>query len=286
MFILPRPAMIRPLCLFLALPSLLSANPVFNVWPDNKMPGEATSSPETEVPRNDGFTRITNVSQPTLTLFPATRADGKPAPTVIIFPGGGYNYTVVDKEGSEIATWLNSAGITALVLKYRTPKNREGALQDAQRSIRLARSRAGEWEIDPNRIGVMGFSAGGHVAARVNTQFDAPAYTSVDEVDRQSARPDFTVLVYPAYLDDGKGGVAPELNLKAKIPPTLIVHTEDDKNHVTGSRIYHASLEETKVAHEFRLYPTGGHGYGLHCEGDARIWPDDALKWLGQIGMR
>lgn len=271
------------LFLVLILPALLCADSRLDVWPEGKMPGEAATEPEAEVLRNDGFTRITNVSRPTLTVFPATRPDGKWAPAVIICPGGGYHYTVIDKEGSEIAAWLNSAGITALVLKYRTPKNREGALQDLQRSIRLVRARATEWAIDPDRLGVMGFSAGGHVAARVNSLFDTSAYASIDEVDQESARPDFTILVYPAYLDDGKGSVSPELNVKAKIPPTLIVHTEDDKNHVTGSRIYHEALNAAKVPHDIKIYPTGGHGYGLHCEGDARAWPGDALKWLREV---
>lgn len=276
-------AMMRALFPLLLLPALLSADPITEVWPEGRIPGEITTEPEATVPREDGFTRITNVSRPTITLFPAPHTDGKPSPAVIICPGGGYHYTVVDKEGSEIATWLNAAGITALVLKYRTPKNREGALQDAQRALRLVRSRAMEWSIDPKRIGMMGFSAGGHVAARASTTFDKPAYKEIDEIDRESARPDFALLIYPAYLDDGKGGLSPELPLKENLPPTLIVHTEDDTRHVTGSNIFHKVLEDAKVTHEFRLYPTGGHGYGLHCEGDARAWPEDALRWLKEL---
>jgi len=250
------------------------------------MPGRGAKEPEAEVKRDDGFQRITNVSRPTLALFPAVPKDGAAAPAMIVCPGGGYSYTVMDKEGSEIAAWLNSAGITALVLKYRTPNNREGALQDVQRSLSLVRARAGEWKIDPNRVGVIGFSAGGNVAAKASTRFDERAYSAIDEVDRQSCRPDFVVLVYPAYLDDKAGHVSPDLNLAAKIPPTLIVHSEDDKPFVPGSKIYDAALTEAKVPHEFRLYPTGGHGYGLHCEREAKAWPADALSWLGRIGVR
>lgn len=260
---------------------------VVEVWPAGKMPGRGAAEPEAEVPRNDGFHRITQVSRPSLTLFPATREDSTPAPTpaVIVCPGGGYSYVVVDKEGSEIATWLNSAGITALVLKYRVPNNRSGALQDLQRAIRLTRTRASEWKIDPARVGVIGFSAGGHLAARASTRFGERAYPAIDAVDQQSCRPDFAVLVYPAYLDDKNGHVAPALELKAEIPPTLIVHSEDDRTHVVGSKVYAAALDEADMAHEFKLYPTGGHGYGLHCERDARAWPEDALKWLQQRGV-
>lgn len=278
--------MIRFLLPLLAATSLLSAQTVVDVWPGDRMPGKGAKEAETTVPRKDGFQRITNVSRPTLTLFQAAPKNGAPAPAIIVCPGGGYGYTVIDKEGSEIAAWLNTQGISALVLKYRTPNNREGALQDAQRAISLTRSRATEWSIDPQRLGIIGFSAGGNLAAKASTAFDARAYSALDAVDESSCRPDFAVLVYPAYLDDKKGGVSPDLNLKAKLPPTFIIHNEDDKNHVIGSKIYHAALEAAKIPHTFKLYPTGGHGYGLHCEGEAKTWPDDTLTWLQTMGLR
>ncbi|WP_425619469.1 alpha/beta hydrolase [Anatilimnocola sp. NA78] len=256
---------------------------VADVWPEGKMPGRGADQPEAERPSKDKFHRITNVSRPTLTVFPAEKKD---SPAMIVCPGGGYSYVVIDKEGSEIAGWLNSHGITALVLKYRNPNNREGALQDVQRALSLTRAKAAEWNIDVKRLGVIGFSAGGNLAARASTHFDVRTYRDIDAVDQLSCRPDFAVLVYPAYLDDKNGKVAADLNLKAKIPPTLIVHSDDDKSHVIGSKIYHAALDEAKVAHEFQLYPTGGHGYGLHSEKEARVWPEDALKWLTKVGMR
>lgn len=249
------------------------------------MPGMGAQQPETEVPRNDAFHRITHVSRPTLRLFPVAGKDARPAPALIVCPGGGYSYVVVDKEGSEIASWLNSAGITALVLKYRVPDNREGALQDVQRAISLTRARAAEWHLDPKRVGVIGFSAGGHLAALASTRFEERTYAPIDGVDAQSCRPDFAVLVYPAYLDDQHGHVSPDLSITGGIPPTLIVHSEDDKPHVPGSRLYAAALEGAKVAHEFKLYPTGGHGYGLHCEQAAHAWPEDALGWLRKNGV-
>jgi acetyl esterase/lipase len=271
-----------------------------DVWPEGKMPGKGASAPEAEVPRTDGFHRITNVSRPTLALYPAARKDGAGASTstgsgqasaMIVCPGGGYSYTVIDKEGTEIAAWLNSVGISALVLKYRTPNNRAGALQDVQRALSLVRAHAVEWNIDPKRVGVIGFSAGGNLAAKASAPLEERSYPAIDAVDQQSCRPDCAVLVYPAYLDApldklGAGHVAPDLNLKAAIPPTLIVHSEDDKTHVVGSKIYDAALTEAKVAHEFKLYPTGGHGYALHCDRDAKAWPQDAAAWFGKIGFR
>ncbi|MCE9520553.1 MAG: alpha/beta hydrolase [Verrucomicrobia bacterium] len=278
--------MIRILLPLLATTSLLFAESIVDVWPEGKMPGKGANESEARVKKNDGFHRISNVSRPTLTFFPSPAKDGKPAPVMIVCPGGGYSYVVVDKEGSEIAAWLNKNGISALVLKYRTPNNREGALMDVQRALSLTRAHATEWNVDPKSVGVIGFSAGGNLAAKASTQFEARSYPAVDAVDQQSCRPDFAVLVYPAYLSDKTGQISPDLNLKAAIPPTLIIHNEDDKVFVAGSKIYHAALNEAKIAHEFKLYTSGGHGYALHCAGEAKAWPDDALKWLQQIGMR
>ena len=257
---------------------------IVDVWPQGKMPGRGADEPETERPSNDNFQRLTNISHPTLTIFPAKK-NGRPAPAMIVCPGGGYTYVVYDKEGTEIAAWLNSAGITALVLKYRVPQNREGALQDLQRSLSLARAHAAEWNIDPKRLGVMGFSAGGNVAARASTLFDQRAYAAVDAVDRKSCRPDFAVLVYPAYLEKD-GQLATDLNLKAKIPPTLIVTAEDDKTYVASSKVYHAALDAAKVPNEFLLYSSGGHGFALRSDKEARVWPQAALEWLHKIGIR
>ena len=254
-----------------------------DVWPENKMPGNVAKKPEAEKPSKDSFHRITNVSNPTLTLFPAPE---KNAPAVIVCPGGGYSYVVIDKEGTGIAAWLNSIGFSAAVLKYRNPDNRAGALQDLQRALRLVRTRAGEWNIDPKRLGVIGFSAGGNLAAKASNLFDRPSYQTIDGVDRQSCRPDFALLVYPAYLDGKKGGLSEDLDLKADIPPTLIVHSEDDENFVSGSKLYAAALAKAKIPHQFILYQTGGHGYALHCTKEARAWPKAAEEWLHKTAVR
>lgn len=255
------------------------------VWPGGGMPGkgardqEANRSPE----RLDAL-RITNVSTPTLTLFPAPDR-GAPAPAAIICPGGGYSYVVIDKEGSEIAAWLNSLGFTGIVLKYRTPNNRAGAFQDTQRAIRVARANASEWNIDPKKLGIIGFSAGGNLAAKAATLSAKPSYATVDEADRQSCRPDFAILVYPAYLDDRNDGLSPDLDPTADIPPTLIVHSDDDERFIPGSTLYDAALTRAGKPHQFLRYATGGHGYGLHCELEAKDWPDDAAAWLEKSGF-
>lgn len=250
---------------------------VIDVWTKGKIPGNFAAEPETELPaKPDKVQRITNISNPTLSLYPAK---AKNAPAVIVCPGGGYNYVTYNKEGVEVAEWLNSLGMTALILKYRTPKNRDGAFYDLQRALSLTRANAKKWNVNPKKIGVIGFSAGGHLAAKASSLFENRSYAPVDAVDKQSSRPDFVVLVYPAYLES-EGKIAPELNLKAKIPPTLIVHNEDDKNFIAGSKIYHAALNEAKIKNTFLLYQNGGHGYGLRSDKDVGAWTKDAEKWL------
>lgn len=225
------------------------------------------------------------ITNPTMTVFPAP-GQTKPAPAVIICPGGGYNGVCADHEGNQIAKWLNTIGITGAVLTYRCPANRDGALQDVERAIRIVRSHAKDWNLDPERIGVAGFSAGGHLSARVSNNYQTPAYPAVDAIDSVSCKPNFAILVYPGYLDvDGKGiDVSPELCVSAKTPPTLIVHTEDDREFVTGSKVYHRALDAAQVPNQFLLFKTGGHGYGLHGKGDVSVWPERAADWLKTIG--
>jgi acetyl esterase/lipase len=255
-----------------------------SVWPSGKMPGVGAAEPEKEQPsKGDGVVRLTNVSDPTLTEYRAPDTS-RPTPAVVICPGGGYGILAINKEGSEIAAWLNSLGITGIVLKYRVPNNREGALQDAQRAVRLVRAHHKEWNVDVSRVGVIGFSAGGHLSARLSTNYAATAYSGIDSADRLSCRPDFVVLVYPAYLNK-EDHPAPELPVSSKTPPTLIIHSEDDKSYVPGSKIYDAALRANHVPHEFQLFATGGHGYGLRCEKDARVWPQRCREWLTSINV-
>ena len=173
-----------------------------------------------------GSLRLTDITLPYLTYFPAP-AQKAPTPVVIISPGGGYMHIGVAKGRYEFAEWLNEHGISAFVLHYRLPKNRKGAYQDIQRAVRIVRSRAAEWNLDPERIGVMGSSAGGHLSARVSTDYDTPSYKAVDELDSASCKPDFTVLLCPAYMNKGNT-LAKEFTLTDKLSPTLIITCKDD----------------------------------------------------------
>jgi acetyl esterase/lipase len=256
---------------------------VVPLWPDGKMPGHGANQPEGEKPRAGNIQRIINVSRPILTVFQAPASAG-PTPAIVISPGGGYGILAYDLEGTEVAGWLNSLGITAILLKYRVPNNRDGAFQDIQRAFRLTRLHAAEWNIQPDKVGGIGFSAGGNLTARLSNDFGQASYPPIDSADALSCRPDFVILVYPAYLEV-KGVLAPDMNITAQTSQTLIVHTESDKIYVPGSKIYDAALTAANVPHAFLLYHGGGHGWGLRSKADVKIWPSQAADWLRKIGV-
>ena len=252
---------------------------VVTLWPKGGMPGQAGPGPERTLPaRGDHVVRLTDISEPSFTVYKA--AATKPTPAVIICPGGGYGGLAYNKEGTEVAAWLNTLGITGVVLKYRVPKNQEGAYQDIQRAIRIVRQRASEWNIAPDRVGAMGFSAGGHLAARLSTVGGPATYPRIDEADDQPLRPDFALLVYPAYLDQG----LPKL-VDAKTAPTFLAHAEDDKGFIKGSKLYHEALVTAKVPNDFFRVATGGHGHGLRSEKEIKAWPEKGEAWLRRIGV-
>ena len=212
---------------------------------------------------------------------------------MIVFPGGGYNILAFDLEGSEVCEWLNSIGITGVLLKYRVPphngaERHAAPLQDAQRAMRMVRAHAKEWGIDANRVGVLGFSAGGHLAAAASTNFDMTTYPASDAADQLSCRPDFTVLIYPAYLTVKAEGdkLAPEIRVTATTPPTFLVQTEDDQVRVETSLFYYLALKTAKVLAEMHLYAAGGHGYGLRpIAAPVTGWPALADRWFHTIGI-
>jgi len=252
------------------------------LWPTGKMPGHGPKEGAVEhaLPsRGDNVTRLTDINEPSIVVFKAPGST-KPTPAVIISPGGAYGLLCFDKEGTEIAAWLNSIGITGIVLKYRVPNNMEGAFQDIQRAIRLVRQNAGDWKIDPNRVGVIGFSAGGHLSARLSTNYDKSTYAPIDAADNQLLRPDFTILMYPAYLTQGGAALTKEMRVNAKTPPTFIAHTEDDKSFISGSKLYHAALDAAQVPNEFLYLATGGHGFALRSKSEINIWPQKCKDWL------
>ena len=273
--------------------SAQAAPPVtLDLWP-GAAPGESATAPPPEKdmpPQKEAkaVRRIANVSKPTLTHYavPADRASGA---AVVIAPGGGYNILAWDLEGEEVAAWLNSVGVTAFVLKYRVPRRPEDAkdaapkvaLIDAQRAIRLVRSRAKEFGIDPAKVGMLGFSAGGNLTALTCNNSETPQYAAVDAADEVSSRPDFAVLIYPAYLVEPKTGqLLDSVKVTAKTPPTFLAHAFDDPVTPVNSLAYALELKRVKVPCELHLYSAGGHGYGLRPAGPVTTWPKRCEEWL------
>lgn len=256
---------------------------VINVWPEGKVPLKTSDAPEKINPSKDDIIRLTNVNTPTLTVFLA-KDTGKPNPAVMICPGGGYSILAWNLEGTEIAEWLNSQGISAFILKYRVPGNRDGAFCDAQRAMGVIRSKAKDFNIDPTRLGIMGFSAGAHLSARVSTNFEKRFYEAVDETDAQPSRPNFALIIYPAYLSREGFTLAPELPVTAQTPPTFLLQAEDDTPYVDSSLAYAIALKAAKVPAELHIFPNGGHGYGLRKkEKSTDVWPGLAAAWLARV---
>ena len=298
-----RPAMLAPLTLLLIL-SL--SNPAgaegptltLDVWP-GPAPGEAKSvgaeSLVPSKPEERSQMKVTNVTRPTLAVFrPAKEKDTGAA--VVIAPGGGYHLLAYDLEGEEVAAWLNSIGVTGIVLKYRVPRRPDQpkdkppavALMDAQRAISLVRSKAEGWGIDPRKIGLLGFSAGGHLTAWAATNSDRREYDPVDAADRASCRPDFAVLVYPAYLQkkDDPDALAPEIRVSSNTPPCFFAHAGDDRISPENSVAMFLALRRAGVAAELHVFAKGGHGFGLRkSDQPCSTWPDRCAEWLRGQGV-
>jgi len=293
---LPRllPAFLLPAFLLPMIFSLATAGAaeleVIDVWPGTA-PGEkgdiAAERLEKNVPPK-GIQKYHNVSAPTITVFPAPAANNTGA-AVVICPGGGYSILAWDLEGTEVARWLNSLGVTAFVLKYRVPRRKdrpmfEAPLQDAQRTMSIVRSRAAKWNVDPSRIGILGFSAGGHLSATTCCNADRRSYEPLDKTDTTSCRPDFGVLVYPAYLqEDGK--LKPEIRVDAKTPPIFFAHAHDDRVSPVNSAAMYIALKQANVTAELHIYSKGGHGFGLRASSDpVSTWPARCGAWLKREG--
>jgi acetyl esterase/lipase len=265
-----------------------AADPI-PLWPKD-VPGEKGDIGEEKADTGkDNIIRISNVTKPLITVFkPAPEKDTGAA--VVICPGGGYSILAWNHEGTEVAEWLNSIGVTGVVLKYRVParKGQEryaAPLQDAQRALGMVRHRAKEWGIDPTRIGVLGFSAGGHLAAALSTNYEKRTYDPVDEADAASCRPDFTLLIYPAYLVGAENKLAPEIKVTTQTPRAFLVHTQDDGVKAESSIFYYLALKQAKVPSELHVFPAGGHGYGLRpSKNEVSHWPQRAEEWLRAAG--
>lgn len=238
------------------------------------------------------------VSVPTMTVYPPKGRNTGAA--VVVFPGGGYWVLAMDLEGTEVCDWLTSREITCVLLKYRVPGDRLDprsgpypdspmALEDAQRTVGLVRHHAAEWKIDPHKIGVLGFSAGGHLVAAISTHFEHRLYPAVDAADKESCRPDFAVALYPGHLwiDDDTFELNPDVPVTKQTPPTFLLQAEDD--HVDGinqSLVYYIALKDAGVPVEMHLYAQGGHAFGLRpTKFPISQWPALVEKWMGTIGM-
>lgn len=266
---------------------------LIDVWPD-LAPGETARSTGEKLPRrpqeDPPATRVNSITRPQLAMFKPS-ADSN-ATAIVVLPGGGYNYVVTDKEGSEVADWLGKLGVTTFVLHYRTKNGSDQAawqrpLQDGQRAIRLLRSQAAELEIASARIGVLGFSAGGQAAALIATRGEHPAYVSSNEVDNLSCRPDFALLIYPWRLVDKDNQLMPEITIGKQTPPTFLVHAHNDRATSMSSVVFYSRLKQYNVPSGLHIFESGGHGYGLRPVAGSNIhtWPDRATDWLRQRGL-
>ena len=288
------------LCLLaLGIVHRMGAGPApIRLWPD-AAPGEKaaigneadTQKPTDKLVGGRTVIKLGGVSDPTLTVFqpPAGKDTGT---AVLVCPGGGYNILAIDLEGTEVCEWLNSIGVTGVLLKYRVPR-REGRpphaapLEDAQRAMGIVRSRAKEWGIDPARIGSLGFSAGGSLSAALCSGDGTRSYPHVDASDDQSCLPNFQILVYPAYLvAEGGTTVNTETAVTKLTPPSFLVMAEDDPIRVENVLGYSAALKQAGIPFELHVYPTGGHGYGLRPTKDlVTSWPQRAADWMRSRGL-
>ena len=254
---------------------------IIHLWPGD-VPGEKEAKHEAKVTdnRKGNVTRLTDVTDPVITFYPAP-ANNNTGKAIIVCPGGGFSILAIDKEGYEVAEWLNTLGINAFVLQYRVPDKQAGALQDAQRAIRIVRYHAEEWHLNPGKVGVIGFSAGGSLAARLSSNDQLKAYENIDKADDESYKPDFALLIYAAYLDKGhERSLSPELIVDENTPPMFLFGTADD-SYSNSLLVMAGALRDAKVPFELHILPDGGHGYGLRSGiNAAEIWPKLAINWL------
>jgi acetyl esterase/lipase len=280
------------------------------IWPRAAPDPQPSAGPELATPVADRLVAgrpwvyVERVSRPTLTLYQPQGINT--AVTIVVFPGGGYQGLAIDLEGTEVCDWLTASGITCVLLKYRVPRSgpywdaacdchREPpapmALQDAQRTVGLVRLHAVQWHIDPHKIGVLGFSAGGHMVAALSTHFAKRVYPFVDAADNESCRPDFAVALYPGHLSlaENTVGLNPDVrtHITPQTPPTFLLQDEDDHvDRVEDSLSYYLALKKTGVPVELHLYAQGGHGFGLRrTKLPVTAWPQLVETWLGTIGM-
>jgi acetyl esterase/lipase len=310
--------MIRTACRLILIPLLALTTyssraeepPALPLWPADQLdPKPDPSYAETTTVRPEIGRLTSKVSEPTITVYPAP-ADHNTGCAIVICPGGGYSGLAIDWEGHNVARWLNTQGITGVVLKYRLPRvditkdKTPLPLLDSRRAIQIVRAKAAEWKVDPKRVGIMGFSAGGHLASTTGTHLEKPDERAPDPIARQSSRPDFMVLVYPVITFEGPSAhtgsrnnligkdadekmvelYSNEKQVTKETPPTLLVHAADDPVKVENSRLFFDALREKKIPCEFLEFGSGGHGFGLgngsRGAGATAAWPAQCIAWL------
>lgn len=277
------------------------------LWPATVPDQQPVKEPEFALSSGTRFlvagksaTEVDNVTRPTMTIYsPRGKNTGA---AVIVFPGGGFYVLAIDLEGTEACDWLTSKGVTCVLLKYRVPDSGPHddaghqkypkapmALEDAQRTLRLIRFHAAEYHIDPHRIGVLGFSAGGYLAADISTNFDKRVYPLSDEADKVSCRPDFAAAIYPGHLQASSSGLGlnPKITVTRETPPTFLLQAEDDHvDNVNDSLVYYIALRKAGVPVEMHLYAKGGHAFGLRRTNlPITEWPQLMEKWMRSMGM-
>lgn len=282
-----------------AIDGASAADPlVRNVWP-GKPPGESRqlppeadqTKPEDRLIAGRRIIKLGQVSTPQIAVY--RPAEDKSRAAVVICPGGGHNILAYDLEGTEVAEWLNKLGVTGIVLKYRVPardpqRRWSAAVQDAQRAMSLVRSQAADWNLDPQRIGILGFSAGGETAA-LTSLLATRQYEPADDIDRQPWRPNFAILIYPGGLvEKGDAALRDYVTVTSDAPPMFLVHAFDDGVSPLNSLLLAGALKRAGVSAELHVYATGGHGYGLRPTNEAVTrWPERAGEWLRtRIGGR
>jgi acetyl esterase/lipase len=293
---MPRLGLVLTLTLSLALTlSAQGADPqVVKLWP-GKAPGETKELPPEGLQKpkdaKDITKRLENVSEPTITIYPAAK-DKATGTAVVVAPGGGYNILAIEHEGTQVCEWLQSLGVTAVLLKYRVPRramqspDNLAMIQDAQRAVTLVRGMHKELGIDPKRVGMLGFSAGGHLTACA-CLITKRTFDPVEPADgTYSHVPDFGILVYPGGLIDKGGALKPEFEVKKDSPPMFFAHSSNDNVSSENSVALYLELKKQNVPAEMHLYATGGHGYGMRkTEHPCAKWPDRAADWMKARGL-
>ncbi len=275
------------------------------IWPaavpdSPPVPGPESATVSKDLLAGKPATAVTNVTQPTMTVYaPAGKNTGV---SVVVIPGGGFQILAIDFEGTDLCDWLTSRGITCILLKYRVPSApyvwqcdcrphnlsiSVPSLQDVQRTMRLVRFRAAQWHLDPHKVGVLGFSAGGYLAAEISTRFDRDSYPPIDAADKESSRPDFAMPIYPGHLRTPDGKLNPNVPVTNRTPPTFLVQAEeDDVDGVQQSLVYYGALLKARVPAEMHLYAHGGHAFGARrTKFPITDWPLLAETWLQTIGI-